>query len=159
MQKGGALRRRRLLVTPASSGACSGGGGAWCGGPLDGQGDKAVVVGHVALEDLGAGPQHALEAGPVQLDALEVTPRHHRGRPGPVQQQGDLAEVVGWPEPAHFLLGLAFGTSLQHGCGPLLDDEEVVSGHPLFHDDVAVVERDGLERVRHCQPLPLVQAL
>lgn len=56
----------------------------------DGEGDEAVVTLNVPLEDLGAGAQHALEAGPVQLDALEGPPGHHGGRPGPVQQQRNL---------------------------------------------------------------------
>lgn len=56
----------------------------------DGEGDEAVVALDVPLEDLGAGAQHALEAGPVQLHALEGPPGHHGGRPGPVQQQRDL---------------------------------------------------------------------
>lgn len=56
----------------------------------DGQRDEAVVALDVPLEDLGDGAQHALEAGPVQLDALEGPPGHHGGRPGPVQQQRDL---------------------------------------------------------------------
>lgn len=54
------------------------------------EGDEAVVSLNVPLEDLGARPQHALKARPVQLDALERTPGHHGGRPGTVQQQGDL---------------------------------------------------------------------
>lgn len=56
----------------------------------DGEGDEAVVALDVALEDLGAGAQHALETGPVQLHALEGTAGHHGGRPGPVQEQRDL---------------------------------------------------------------------
>lgn len=56
----------------------------------DGQRDEAVIALDVPLEDLGDGAQHALEAGPVQLDALEGPPGHHGGRPGPVQQQRDL---------------------------------------------------------------------
>lgn len=56
----------------------------------DGEGDEAVVTLNVPLEDLGAGPQHALEAGPVQLHTLEGSPGHDGGRPGPVQQQCDL---------------------------------------------------------------------
>lgn len=55
------------------------------------EGDEAVVSLNVPLEDLGARPEHALEARPVQLDALEWAPGDHGGRPGPVQQQGDLA--------------------------------------------------------------------
>lgn len=54
------------------------------------EGDEAVVSLNVPLEDLGARPQHALEARPVQLDALERAPSDHGGRPGTVQQQGDL---------------------------------------------------------------------
>lgn len=60
------------------------------GGGSDGEGDEAVVALDVPLQDLGAGPQHALEAGPVQLHALERAPGHHGGRPRPVQQQRDL---------------------------------------------------------------------
>lgn len=59
-------------------------------GGSDGEGDEAVVALDVPLEDLGAGAQHTLEAGPVQLHALEGPPGHHGGRPGPVQQQRDL---------------------------------------------------------------------
>lgn len=65
------------------------GGGRRAAGS-DGQRDEAVVALDVPLEDLGDGAQHALEAGPVQLDALEGPPGHHGGRPGPVQQQRDL---------------------------------------------------------------------
>lgn len=54
------------------------------------EGDETVVSLNVPLEDLGARPQHALEAGPVQLHALERAPGHHGGRPGTVQQQGDF---------------------------------------------------------------------
>lgn len=64
------------------------------GGGFDlshGEGDEAVVSLDVSLEDLGAGPQHTLKAGPVQLYALEGPAGHHRGCSGPVQQQGDLA--------------------------------------------------------------------
>ena len=56
----------------------------------DGEGDEAVVALDAPLEDLGAGAQHALEAGPVQLHARQGPPGHHGGRPGPVQQQRDL---------------------------------------------------------------------
>lgn len=60
------------------------------GGRSDGERDEAVVALDVPLEDLGAGPQHTLKAGPVQLHALEGPPRHHRGRPGPIQEKRDL---------------------------------------------------------------------
>lgn len=56
----------------------------------DGEGDEAVVALDVPLEDLGAGAQHTLKAGPVQLDTLEGPSGHHGGRPGPVQQQRNL---------------------------------------------------------------------
>lgn len=63
----------------------------------DGEGDETVVALDVPLEDLRAGAQHALEAGPVQLDALEGPPGHHGGCPGPVQQQRDLPwGATGW---------------------------------------------------------------
>ena len=66
-------------------------GSGWrAAGGSDGEGDEAVVTLDVPLEDLGAGPQHALEAGPVQLHALEGAPGHHSGRPGPVQEQCNL---------------------------------------------------------------------
>lgn len=57
---------------------------------LDCERYEAVVSLDVSLEDLGAGPEDALETRPVQLDALERTPSHNRGRPGSVQQEGDL---------------------------------------------------------------------
>lgn len=60
------------------------------GGRSDGERDETVVAPDVPLEDLGAGPQHALKAGPVQLHALEGPPRHHRGCPGPIQEKRDL---------------------------------------------------------------------
>lgn len=46
----------------------------------DSERDEAVVALNVSLEDLGAGAQHALEARPVQLHALEGSPGHHGGR-------------------------------------------------------------------------------
>lgn len=52
--------------------------------------DEAVVSLDVPLEDLWAGPQHTLKAGPVQLHALERTTGHYSGSPGTVQQQGDF---------------------------------------------------------------------
>lgn len=55
-----------------------------------GEGDEAVVSLDVPLEDLRAGPQHSLEAGPVQLHALERTAGDDGCRPGAVQQEGDL---------------------------------------------------------------------
>lgn len=75
-----ALCRLPLPVGPGEAGA----GRSHC------EGDEAVVSLNVPLEDLGARPQHALEARPVQLHALERAPGHHGGRPGTVQQQGDL---------------------------------------------------------------------
>lgn len=56
----------------------------------DGERNEAVVSLDVPLEDFGAGPEHALEAGPVQLHALQGSTRHHRGGSGPVEQQRDL---------------------------------------------------------------------
>lgn len=74
---------------PHTAGTPAHGSGAGAAGS-DGQGDEAVVTLDAPLEDLGAGAQHALEAGPVQLHALEGPAGHHGGRPGPVQQQRDL---------------------------------------------------------------------
>lgn len=61
-----------------------------CGEASDGQRDKAVVLLDVALEDVRAGPQHTLEARPVQLDALERAAGHHCGSTGAVHQESDL---------------------------------------------------------------------
>lgn len=64
---------------------------------LDSEGNEAVVSLNVPLEDLGAGAEHSLEAGPVQLHALEGSTCHHRGCPGPVEQQGYLT----WKQRQH----------------------------------------------------------
>lgn len=66
--------------------------GVWAS--LDREGDEAVVVRHVALEDLCAGTQDSLKAGPVQLDALEGAPRYHSGCTRSVQEQRYLSKVV-----------------------------------------------------------------
>lgn len=52
--------------------------------------NEAVVSLDVPLEDLWARPQHALEAGPVQLHTLERAAGDYSGGPGAVQQQGDF---------------------------------------------------------------------
>lgn len=54
------------------------------------EGDEAVVSLDVPLEDLRARSQHTLEAGPVQLHALEWSASDYGGRPGAIQQQGDF---------------------------------------------------------------------
>lgn len=64
---------------------------------LDGERNEAVVSLNVSLEDLGAGAEHSLKAGPVQLHTLEGSSCHHRGCPGPVEQQGYLT----WKQSQH----------------------------------------------------------
>lgn len=61
---------------------------------LDSERNEAVVSLNVSLEDFGAGPEHSFEAGPVQLHTLEGSTCHHRGRPGPVEQQGYLTKII-----------------------------------------------------------------
>lgn len=68
---------------------------------LDGERNEAVVSLNVSLEDLGAGAQHSLEAGPVQLHTLEGPTCHHRGCPGPVEQQGYLTWKQGQRTVTH----------------------------------------------------------
>lgn len=69
--------------------------GAWAdrapGRASDRQGHEAVVLLDVALEDVGARAENALEPWPVQLDALQRATGHHGGCTGPVHQQSDLA--------------------------------------------------------------------
>lgn len=59
-------------------------------GRSHGERDEAVVSLDVPLQDLRAGPEDALEAGPVQLHALERPAGDHGGCPGTVQQQGNF---------------------------------------------------------------------
>lgn len=53
---------------------------------LDGERNEAVVSLDVSLEDFGTGAQHAFEAGPIQLHALQGSACHHGGGAGPVEQ-------------------------------------------------------------------------
>ena len=78
----GAARAERLR---------GGRGGQGAGHASDRQGHEAVVLLDVALEDVGARAEDALEPRPVQLDALQWAAGHHGGCAGPVHQQGDLA--------------------------------------------------------------------
>ena len=78
----GAVRAERLR---------GGRGGQGAGHASDRQGHEAVVLLDVALEDVGARAEDALEPRPVQLDALQWAAGHHGGCAGPVHQQGDLA--------------------------------------------------------------------
>ena len=96
---------------------------------------------------------------PVQLDALERPLGGDRGGPRAVEQERDLAKVVGGAEAADFHGGLALVAELSDDGGALDDDEEVVAGLALRHHHLVVVERDGLEGVGHRQALPLVEAL
>lgn len=64
---------------------------------LDSERNEAVVSLNVSLEDFGAGAEHSFKAGPVQLHTLEGSTCHHRGRPGPVEQQGYLT----WKQGQH----------------------------------------------------------
>lgn len=58
--------------------------------PSDGQRHEAVVLLDVAFEYVRTRPQDALEARPVQLDALQGPPGDHGGSAGTVHQQSDL---------------------------------------------------------------------
>lgn len=69
---------------------CRGGG---CGSEVwssDGEGNKAVVLLDVPLQDVGAGSQDSLKPRPVQFHTLQRSARSHGGSAGPVHQQGDL---------------------------------------------------------------------
>lgn len=54
---------------------------------LNGEGDKAVVLVDVALQDVWAWPQNTFKACTVQLDTLERSPGHHCCCTRPIQQQ------------------------------------------------------------------------
>lgn len=54
--------------------------------PLDGERNEAVVSLDVPLEDFGTRTEHAFEAGPIQLYALQGSACHHGGSSGPVEQ-------------------------------------------------------------------------
>lgn len=56
----------------------------------DRDGNKAVVLLDVSLQDVRAGTQHSLEPRPVQFDTLEGSARDNSGSTGPVHQQGNL---------------------------------------------------------------------
>lgn len=60
------------------------------GGRSDREGNKAVVLLNVSLQDVRAGAEHSLKAGPVQFNTLEGAQCSNSGSPGPVHQQGDL---------------------------------------------------------------------
>ncbi len=64
---------------------------------LHGKRDETVVFLNVAFQDVRAGPQHALEASSVQLDALELPSRDDGGGAGPVEQKRDLTCNNKWP--------------------------------------------------------------
>ena len=51
---------------------------------------EALVLSDVAFEDVGAGTEDALEALPIQLDALELAARDHRCRTWSVENEGDF---------------------------------------------------------------------
>ena len=51
---------------------------------------EALVLCDVAFEDVGAGTEDALEALPIQLDALELAARDHRCRTWSVENEGDF---------------------------------------------------------------------
>lgn len=52
-----------------------------------GERDVAVVLGDIALEDVGAGSHHTFKALAVQFDTPQCALRHHCGCPRTVQQQ------------------------------------------------------------------------
>lgn len=58
--------------------------------PSDRQRDKAVVLLDVTFENVRTWTQDALEARPVQLDALQGAAGYHSGGAGSVHQQSDL---------------------------------------------------------------------
>lgn len=49
------------------------------------------------------------------------------------------------------------GFEHREGHSYLDDDEEVIAGIALLHDDLAVFELDGLERISDGQPFPFVE--
>lgn len=56
----------------------------------DGEGNKAVVLLDVSLQDVRAGTQDSLKPRPVQFHTLEGSACDNSGGTGPVHQQGDL---------------------------------------------------------------------
>lgn len=69
--------------------------------PSDGERHEAVVLLDVAFENVRTWTQDALEAGSVQLDALQGAAGDHGGGAGSVHQQGDLTWGRTWVQPGH----------------------------------------------------------
>lgn len=71
-------------------GGRGGEGGVVTRAPSDRQRDETVILLDVAFEDVRTRAQDALEARPVQLDALQGAAGDHGGGAGAVHQQSDL---------------------------------------------------------------------
>lgn len=56
----------------------------------DREGNKAVVLLDVSLQDVRAGTQDSFEPWPVQFDTLQGSAGSNRSGTGPVHQQGNL---------------------------------------------------------------------
>uniref|UniRef100_A0A182J449 Uncharacterized protein n=1 Tax=Anopheles atroparvus TaxID=41427 RepID=A0A182J449_ANOAO len=142
---------------------------------------EAVVLGDVTLEDVRAQAKHPLEPGPIELDTFERSAGDNGGGAGSIEQQSNLAEVVGRSETTHFRSFFALKnkkplllalypfkrvgflphlSSLLHDGGTSFDDDvEIVTGFTLLDDRFAVLEADRFQRVGHSEPFPFVEAL
>ena len=123
------------------------------------EGNVAVVLEHVPLEDVWARTQDPFEPHLRDLDALQKTAGRHGGSSRPVEEQSNLSEIFWRSETSDFDRFSPLVPDLSDGDGPVDDDEEVVSGLALRHDDGAVLEWNGLQRVSDGQAFPLVEVL
>ena len=94
-----------------------------------------VVQLHVALEDLGAGPENTLEPLAVELGALDVALGRDGGVAGVVGQQRNLAEVGGLLELADLALAVLADDALA-----LDNDEELIPRLALLDHNLAVLK-------------------
>lgn len=102
----------------------------------DRDGNKAVVLLNVSLQDVRAGTQHSLEPRPVQFDTLEGSARNNSGSTGPVHQQGNLTWATQKRQPSQQLTGQSVWTA----------DDRCLSGSP-----VCLTYRSN-QMVRVCRP-------
>jgi len=65
-----------------------------------------------------------------------------RGGTWSVEEQCNLAKVVGAAQSAHFLLGSIVGSPLEHNGGALFDDIELITSFALIGYYIAIIEFD-----------------
>ena len=78
--------------------------------------------------------------GPIQFDTFQRPFGRDGGRPGPIQDECDLPEVVGGAESPDLDRVLALVSVLGHNRGALHNDEEIVARLALGHHDLAVLD-------------------